>query len=173
MEPVRTDAVPADADEALTALFHAHYTGLLRLAIALHGDDLMAEDAVQDAFARTYCRWAHLRDHDRALAYLRACVANSARSGFRRLRVARRHVPPHVPHGPSAEEAVLLRDEHAVVLRALRALPARQRQVLVLRYYGELSEAAIATALGVTAGSVKKHAARGIAALGRELGADR
>jgi RNA polymerase sigma-70 factor (sigma-E family) len=171
MELPRDDEALSDADGALTALFHAHYTGLLRLATALHGDAAAAEDAVQDAFARLYCRWHGLRDPDKALAYLRSSVANSARSRFRRLRVARRHTPPHVPHAASAEESALLRDEHVVVVRALRSLPARQQEVLVLRYFGGMSETAIAAALGVSAGSVKKHASRGIAALGRELGA--
>lgn len=173
MELPRDDEALSNADTALTALFVAHYAALLRLATALHGDGSVAEDAVQDAYARLYSRWRSMRDPDKALAYLRACIANSARSRFRRLRVARQHTPPHVPHAASAEESVLLRDEHVVVVRALRALPARQQEVLVLRYFGEMSETAIAAALGVSAGSVKKHAARGIAALGRELGAGR
>jgi RNA polymerase sigma-70 factor (sigma-E family) len=157
-------------DDALTALFAAHYAGLLRLATALHDDAQAAEDAVQDAFARMYCRWDRLRDPDQALGYLRTCVANSARSRFRRLRVARRHAPEHVPHAASAEEVALDRGDHAGVLAALDTLPGRQRQVLVLRYYAQLSEADIAQTLGVSAGTVKQHAARGIAALGRALG---
>lgn len=171
MELPRDDEALTDADDALTALFHAHYAGLLRLATALHGDGAVAEDAVREAFARLYSRWRGPRDPDRALACLRACVANSARSRFRKLRAARRHTPPHVPHAASAEEPALLRDEHVAVIRALRDLPARQQEVLVLRYFGEMSETAIAASLGVSSGSVTKHAARGIAALGRELGA--
>ena len=167
------DPATGDADSALSALFAAHYGGLLRLATALHGDPQAGEDAVQDAFARMYLRWDRLRDPDLALGYLRTCVANSARSRFRRLRVARRYVPAFVPYAASAEEHALERGDHEDVLAALKALPRRQQQVLVLRYYGQLTEAEIAGTLGIAAGTVKQHAVRGIAALGRALGEQR
>ena len=158
-----------DADSALTELFRGHYASLLRLAVLLADDHASAEDLVQDAFARMHRSWARLRDPDKALAYLRASIANGARSRLRRLRTARRHVEPPWPHVPSAEESAAGRAEHAEVLAALDGLPHRQRQVLVLRYYAELSEAEIAATLGISAGAVKSHAHRGIAALTRSL----
>ena len=170
MTSIAAEPEALSADAALTGLFAAHYTRLLRLAFVLTGDAEAAEDAVQDAFARTYCRWGRLRDPDLALAYLRTCVVNVTRSRFRRLRVARRHVPEHVAYAASAEDLAMERGDRADVVAALRRLPARQREVLVLRYYGRLSEAAIAEMLGISAGSVKQHASRGIAALGRALG---
>ena len=102
---------------------------------------------------------------DDPLKYLRTAVINGARSGLRRRRSARRYVPPTVRAEPGADEAVLVRAEHVAVLVALRALPRRQRECLVLRYYADLSEAEIASTLGISAGSVKSHSHRGMAAL--------
>jgi RNA polymerase sigma-70 factor (sigma-E family) len=154
-----------DADTALTQLFRAHYAGLLRLAVLLADDHAGAEDLVQDAFVRMHRSWGRLRDPDKALAYLRACVVNGSRSRLRRLRTARRHHEPPSPDAPSAEQVAADHQEHADVYAALDRLPQRQRQVLVLRYYGDLSEAEIAATLGISAGAVKSHAHRGIAAL--------
>lgn len=162
--------VPAlDADTALTELFRAHYASLLRLAVLLADDRATAEDLVQDAFAKMHRSWGRLRDPDKALAYLRASITNGSRSRLRRLRTARRNPEPMVQAARSAEEIVADRQEHAEVYAALDRLPARQRQVLVLRYYSDLSEAEIASALGISAGAVKSHAHRGIAALEKAL----
>lgn len=158
-----------DADTALTELFRAHYASLLRLAVLLADDHATAEDLVQDAFARMHRSWGRLRDPDKALSYLKASVANGARSRLRRLRTARRHVEPAWPPVPSAEESAADRAEHADVLAALDGLPRRQREVLVLRYYADMSEAEIASTLGISNGAVKSHAHRGIAALTRSL----
>lgn len=159
---------PADRDEALSALFTAHYAGLLRLAV-LMVDPATAEDVVQDAFARLYGRWRTLRDPAKALPYLRSCVLNGARSRLRHLKTAARHAPPRDADAVSAEDAALVHAEHEEVLAALDRLPQRQREVLVLRYYLDLAEADIAKTLGITAGSVKQHASRGMAALTRSL----
>lgn len=162
-----------DADAALTQLFRAHYPSLLRLAVLLADDRATAEDLVQDAFVRMHRAWGRLRDPDKALAYLRTCVVNGSRSRLRRLRTARRNAEPRPTDAPSAEVVAAERQEHADVYAALHRLPARQRQVLVLRYYGELSEAEIAAALDISAGAVKSHAHRGIAALEHALEAAR
>lgn len=162
-----------DADAALTQLFRAHYAGLLRLAVLLADDHATAEDLVQDAFVRMHRSWGRLRDPDKALAYLRASVANGSRSRLRRLRTVRRHPEPPPPAAPSAEELAVDRQDHADVYAALDGLPARQRQVLVLRYYGDLSEAEIASTLGISPGSVKSHAHRGLAAIEKSLEAGR
>ena len=161
--------LPRDADGAVTALFRAHYASLVRLAVLLVDDDGSAEDLVQDAFARLHRRWGRLRDEDAAYGYLRTCVVNGSRSRLRRLRTARRYVAPHSPDDPSPEGHAILREEHAAVRAALRELPARQREVLVLRYWSDLSEAEIAGTLGISRGAVKSHASRGLAALTRSL----
>jgi RNA polymerase sigma-70 factor (sigma-E family) len=157
------------ADDALTLLFRAHYAGLVRLALVLADDHASAEDVVQDAFAKMHRSWGRLRDPDRALSYLRAAVVNGGRSRLRRLRVARAYVPPHPLDAASAEERAVDREDTTEVLAALRRLPTRQREVLVLRYYADLSEAEIATTLGLSTGAVKSHAHRGLAALTRAL----
>ncbi len=109
-----------------------------------------------------------LLDGDRLPAYLRSAVLNGARSHLRHRRMARRHVQP-VP-GPSAgPEADPLAGDHDRVLVALRSLPDRQRAVLALRYYLDLPEAEIARTLGISAGSVKTHAHRGLATLAERL----
>ena len=151
----------------LPALFHAHYRRLLALAVLVSDDPATAEDLVQEAFARLHGR--HLADPDRALAYLRATVLNLSRSRLRRLRTARKHDRPDDRVLPSAEDAALLRADQRAVLDALRTLSPRQRQALVLRYWEDLSEAQVAAAMGLSAGAVKSHTARGVAALRRLL----
>lgn len=162
-------AVPRDAGEAVTALFRAHYAGLVRLAVLLVDDDGGAEDVVQDAFARLHRRWGRLRDEEAAYGYLRTAVVNGSRSRLRRLRTSRRYAEPQPGTAPSPEGDVIVHEEHAAVRTALAALPRRQREVLVLRYYAGLTEADIAADLGVSRGAVKSHASRGIAALTRTL----
>ncbi len=162
-------SLPPDRDEAVTALFHAHWTSLVRLARLLVHDTETAEDVVQDAFAHLHRRWGSLHDPDAALFYLRASVANGSRNQLRGRRTARLRIVPERLAQPSAETAVLEREEHRAVLAGLAELPWRQKQVLVLRYYVDLSEAQIAIALGISPGAVKSHASRGIAALTRRL----
>ena len=161
------DALPAARDDAVTALFHAHWSALVRLSRLLVDDVETAEDVVQEAFAQLHRRWGSLKDADRALFYLRAAVANGSRNQLRSRRVRRLHHEPTSPPVDSAESVAVDRDEHRAVIRHLRGLPWRQRQVLVLRYYLDLSEAQIAETLGISTGAVKSHASRGVAALAR------
>jgi RNA polymerase sigma-70 factor (sigma-E family) len=172
-EPARDDARVWSADDAVTALFSAHYRGLVRLAVLLLHDETAAEDVVQDAYVALHRRWWRLRDADKALAYLRTSVVNGARSALRHRGVADRYVAARravdEPTVASAESGALALLRHREVLEAVRRLPARQREAIVLRYYGELSEAEIADAMGVSKGSVKSHAARGMAALRESL----
>ncbi len=161
------------ADEALERLYAAHYRGLLRLAVLLVRDRETAEEVVQDAFVAMHGRWGRLRDPERALAYLRQTVLNRARSALRRRGVERRHLPRQVAPQPGADATVLAAERRAQVLDALRALPRRQREVLALRYYVDLDEAAIARTLGISRGAVKSHASRGAATLRAHLGAER
>jgi RNA polymerase sigma-70 factor (sigma-E family) len=165
-----TAVAPAwGADDAVTHLYAAHYGSLVRLAALLLHDTAVAEEVVQDSFVAMHGAWRRLSDPERALAYLRQSVVNRSRSALRRRAVAQRNAPPPAPAPASAEQGALLALEHAAVLAALRRLPQRQREVLVLRYYADLSEAEIADAIGVSRGAVKSHASRAMAALRAEL----
>ena len=163
------DALPQGRDEAVTVLFHMHWASLVRLARLLVDDVETAEDVVQEAFAQLHRRWGSLRDPERALFYLRAAVANGSRNHLRSRRVRRLHVQDAPMPMASAESEAMAREEHRAVLGHLRQLPWRQRQVLVLRYYLDLSEAQIADALGISTGAVKSHASRGVTSLGRRI----
>lgn len=161
-----TASAPAwGADEAVTHLYAAHYRSLVRLAALLLRDTASAEEVVQDAFVAMHGAWRRLDDPDRALAYLRQSVVNRSRSALRHRSVVERHVPAASPDAASAEHGALAALERESVLAALRALPVRQREVLVLRYYADLTEADIADTLGISRGAVKSHASRGMAAL--------
>ena len=155
------------ADRAVTVLYQSHYAALVREAALLVGDVATAEDVVQDCFIALHRAWWRVRDHSTALFYLRRSVINKSRSVLRRRVVADRHPPLLAPELPSAEESALAAEQRSSVLAALsavraalRALPARQREVLVLRYYADLPETQIAAVLGISKGSVKVHAAR-------------
>jgi RNA polymerase sigma-70 factor (sigma-E family) len=164
-----------DADTALVHLYRAHYAALVRLAILLADDNATAEDLVQDAFVQLHRNAKRLRDPGAALGYLRACVVNGGRSRLRRLQTSRAHLASQTAeaHAPSPDEHVLLTEGQREVLAAVQALPERQRQVLVLRYYADCTEADTADALGISIGAVKSHAHRAIASLGKKLEASR
>jgi RNA polymerase sigma-70 factor (sigma-E family) len=163
------------ADEAVEQLYAAHWARLVRLSVLLVRDTGTAEEVVQDAFVAVHARWGKLREPEKALAYLRQAVVNRSRSALRHRAVVLRHAEREADPSPApgADEASLAVERRGAVLDAMRALPPRQREVLALRYYLELSEAEIADTLGIARGSVKAHASRGSAAL-RELldGAD-
>jgi RNA polymerase sigma factor (sigma-70 family) len=114
--------------------------------------------------------WWRLRDTNRALPYLRRTVINKSRSVLRHRAVADRHLPAPAPELPSAEETALAGVQGSSVLTALAALPCRQREVVILRYYSDLSEAEIAAVLGISRGAVKSHAARAKGSLRAVLG---
>lgn len=163
------------ADEAISDLYAAHWTGLVRLAWLLLRDDLAAEEVVQDAFIAVHRRWDSLRDHEKAAAYLRRAVVNGARSGLRHRGVEERYLTreqgaPTPRTEASAEDRVLDAEATSTIIAALGRLPQRQKEVLTMRYYLDLSEAQIADALGISAGSVKAHAHRGLASLRDRMG---
>lgn len=159
-----TAAPDGDADTALTALFGAHYAGLVRLAALLVRSSGEAEEIVQDAFVAMHGRWSRLREPDKAVGYLRRTVVNSARSSHRRHAVADKHRVALLDVAPAVDAAAAV-ESRAAVIEALHRLPQRQREVLVLRYYGDLTEADIATTLSISRGAVKTHASRGLTAL--------
>jgi len=148
---------------ALEDLFALHYDELVRLASGLLDRDEACEEAVQDVFAAMLA--ADTRpEPGRELAYLRSAVLNRARSGLRRRWVRRRTtLIPVDPADPV--DALVDRLEHERILETIRRLPRRQSEVLILRYQADLSEAEIATTLGISTGSVKTHASRGLAAV--------
>ena len=164
---------PADgtveAPLTLEDLYRQHRMRLVRLAILLVDESATAEDVVQEAFTGLHRHWTGLRDEAAALGYLRTAVVNGSRSVLRRRKTARGYVPPHQANARSAESLAMLTTEHQSVVAALGQLPPRQREVLVLRYYGGMSEAEIATATGVSRGTVKSSASRALDALQRIL----
>ena len=169
--------LPSDPDVAIAELYRDHWHRLVRLAWLLLRDQLAAEDVVQDAFVATHRSWASIRDGGRVVGYLQTSVVNGCRSVQRHAVVVDRQnlreaaaadAPGRGSHG-SAETHVLRSAERHAVMDALRALPSRQREVLVLRYYSDLSEAQIAHALEISPGAVKTHAHRGLTALRRTI----
>jgi DNA-directed RNA polymerase specialized sigma24 family protein len=149
-----------NADQALTVLYETHYRALTQLATLLVSDVATAEDMVQDAFVAMHGAWRQLRDGDRALLYLQQVVVRRARSG----RPARGGPDGGAPGRPSAGRRNGVEPEPRLVA-ALRSLPARQREALVLRYYANLPEAQIGLAMGISGRAVSNHVARGMSAL--------
>jgi RNA polymerase sigma-70 factor (sigma-E family) len=150
------------------ALFEAHHAHLIRLAGLMTGSADVAQDVVADVFAQLLRRPNAAIDDPRA--YLRRCVVNEVRSRGRRLsRRARLSSRIEVGSGSSSgfEEPHAERDR---IVAALLQLPARQRHVLVLRHFEDLSEAQTASILGIPAGTVKSTSARGAARLRELLG---
>jgi RNA polymerase sigma-70 factor (sigma-E family) len=167
---VQPDAV---AGTDLVALYRAHYQPLVRLAAILLDDLASCEEVVQDAFVNVHLARGRVEDPAKLAAYLRSAVLNGARSQLRKRAVRRRVQPAPPDPSPPAEWSAVLRDDQAAVLEALRALPGRQRDVLVLRFYLDLSERDIAQTLGIAQGTVKTHTRRGLETLARRLEARR
>ncbi|HET9081391.1 MAG TPA: SigE family RNA polymerase sigma factor [Trebonia sp.] len=154
-----------NASEVVTEIYTAHYKQLVRLAVMLVHDLQTAEEVVQDAFEAMNLAWLRLRDSEKALAYLRQAIVNRSRSELRHRKVVETHAPKPPPDEQSAEHAALTLLERSAVTSALRTLPVRQREAIVLRYYGDFTEADIAKAMGISRGAVKSHTARAMAAL--------
>lgn len=165
------EPIPQERVDVAT-LFADNHLSLVRLAIFMVGDLATAEDVVQDAFARTHAGRRRLRDPGRALAYVRSAVLNGCRSVLRRRAVAFRRAVPYEPPIWSAESVVMIGEDRREVLAALRDLPRRQREALVLRYYFDLSYDEIAETMGVGSSTARSTITRGLAALGRKLGED-
>lgn len=159
------------ADRAVQVLYAEHYRSLVRLAALLASDPATAEELVQDAFVAVHDAWGQLRDTDRALAYLRRCVVAGSRSRQDRPVLAR-IAPGPAPGRPAAGQAAPARHS-PTLMAALRALPAFQREALVLRYYAGLAEPEVAAAMGISRRSAGKHLARALSALQDRLPAAR
>ncbi|WP_407699193.1 SigE family RNA polymerase sigma factor [Streptomyces alkaliterrae] len=175
--PASRPAIPApreDADEAmaagttvdhLTETYQAHYRSLLGLAALLLDDTASCEDVVQEAFIRVHSARARVKDPDKTLAYLRQTVVNLSRSTLRRRIIGLKLLSKPMPDMASAEEGAYEQLERDELKRALRGLQRRQREVLVLRYFADMTEEQVAQTLGISRGSVKAYGSRGIAAL--------
>ena len=160
----------ADADAAVAQLYAAHWRQLVRLSVLLVHDQAAAEDVVQDAFVAMHGKWSRLRDPDKALAYLRQAVVNRSRSALRHRVVVERHARTSSAGDVTVDGPTVGGARRDAVRAALLRLSERQREVLVLRYYLDWSEAQIADALGISRGAVKAHAHRGSTALRELLG---
>lgn len=174
-QPLTGHGAPEDSEPLhlgevqIEALYLAHYRQLVGLARLILGGNAAAEDIVQEAFIRVYGSWSKIRDPDRAASYLRSTTINLARSVLRRQQTALRYAPdpPAEPAGP--EEQVLAKVSNAGVIDALRLLPWRQQQVIMLRYYADLSVLETARTLQISAGTVKTHGFRALATLAEAL----
>ena len=160
------------ADRAVTELYSQQYRPLVRLAALLVRDTPTAEEVVQDAFVAMHDAWQRLRDAENALAYLRQAVVNRSKSVLRHRTVVDRNLAKTTPDMPSAEHGALVLLERSAVVAALRHLPDRQREAIVLRYYADLTEAEIAATMGISRGAVKSHTSRGMIALRSALERD-
>jgi len=154
-------------------MYGTQYRPLVRMSAMLLGDTGAAEEVVQESFIAVHAAWRRLRDIDKAVPYLRRSVLNRSRSILRHRMVTDRHMPVREPDMPSAEQGAIAQFERSAVIEALRSLPARQREALVLKFYLELSEEEIAAAMKISTGAVKSHTSRGKAALRTALEPER
>jgi RNA polymerase sigma-70 factor (sigma-E family) len=145
----------------VSQLYAQHRLALVRMAVLLVDDVASAEDVVQDAFFALHRNSARLRDPQAALGYLRKSVLNGARSALRHRRTRRSYLRAAEPeHAQLADHPLLRSAEQERLLAAVRRLPVRDQQVLMLRYWSDLSEAEIAEALNISRGTVKSTASR-------------
>ena len=158
-----------ETEVAFDELYRTQWHHMVRVSMLLVDDVESAKDCVQDAFVGLYRK--PLRNPDAQLAYLHRSVVNAARSMLRRRGTIRRHLSnAEIEPVQGADHALIVSAEHTALMAALRGLPQRQREVLVLRYWSELAEAEIATALGIRPGTVKSAASRALSALENTLG---
>ena len=172
LRAVVTEPGQWNAELAVIELYSLQYKSLVRLAAMLVRDTSTAEEVVQDAFIAMHDGWHRLKDADKALAYLRQAVVNRSRSVLRHRMVVEKNAPKPAPDMPSAEHGAMALLERSEVIAALRDLPERQREAIVLRYYADLSEADIAATMGISRGAVKSHTARAMASLKAALEQD-
>lgn len=156
----------SSADEQwLRELYDAQWVALVRLAVLLLGSSDQAEELVQDAFVAVHQRRDQFDSQAAAAAYIRASVVNRSRSVHRHRAVVNRYraEPGVAPKSP--EQLITEQQSGTEVMEALETLSQRQREVVIMRYYSDASEAEIADTLGISRGAVKSHAHRAIQAL--------
>jgi RNA polymerase sigma-70 factor (sigma-E family) len=157
----------------VSALYRTYRLAMVRLAVLLVDDTASAEDVVQDAFAALYRNQGGIREPEAAMAYVRKSVVNGCRSALRRRQTVRLHVLVAPPDEPAADAGLLLAEDQRAVLTAVHQLAPRQQEVLVLRYWSNLSEAEIAATLGISRGAVKSTASKAVDRVEQILGGAR
>jgi RNA polymerase sigma-70 factor (sigma-E family) len=155
--------VHAELDGEFREFMHARWPAMVRLAYALTGDQGHAEDVAQTAFARAYASWPRVSRAGNPEAYVRRIVVNENLNRFRKHRVAERLTGTLPESG--TPDATRTSDDRSALIAALQQLGPRQRAVVVLRYWLDLSETEVATALGCSVGTVKSQASRALASL--------
>ena len=156
------DIITTDDGEDFSAFATSRWPGLVRLAFGLTGDRWTAEDIAQTTLARAYVAWRRVSRADDPDAYLRRILVNASNRRFRRRRVAEQ---PGDPPETAVEGPADLVSERTALLAALRQLPPRQRAVVVLRYWEDLTDAQIAATLGCSPGTVRSQLSRALAKL--------
>jgi RNA polymerase sigma-70 factor (sigma-E family) len=170
-ETAEASAVRSAAADVVAELYRTEATSLVRLARIFTDDRNAAEDLVQEAFIRFQRTVDRIKDPDKAAPYMRSIVLNLARDHNRRGLMSLRHQETREPPPQAAvEEQALASEDRREVLSAVLALPARQRDCVVLRFYLDLSEREIAETMGISPNSVKTHCRRALAALEKRLG---
>jgi RNA polymerase sigma-70 factor (sigma-E family) len=148
--------------EEFADFVHANFSSLMTIAVAVSGSRVEAEDLVQTALTNAYPRWHKIRP-DQALAYLRRSIVNAHVSRWRRHRGAEFSVAePPEGFSPASTHGV---DDRLTLVPLVRALPPRQRAVIVLRYLCDLGDREIAQTLGISEGTVRSQAKRALATL--------
>lgn len=163
--PEVVEVVAGTTVDHLTETYQAHYRSLLGLAALLLDDTASCEDVVQEAFIRVHSARKKVRDREKTLAYLRQTVVNLSRSALRRRILGLKLLSKPMPDMASAEEGAYDLLERDDLIKAMRGIQRRQREVLVLRYFADMTEVQVAETLGLSLGSVKAYGSRGIAAL--------
>ena len=158
-----------DADEGFVEFVSARWTRLLRMSYLLTSDAAAAEDLLQTAMEKTYARWSKVSRMEAPEAYVRKLMVNAVISTRRRPGWGREWLRAVLPERatPLADNAAV---DHALLWPLVCALPERQRTVVVLRYYEDLTESETADLLGCTVGTVKSQAHDAMRALRRGLG---
>jgi RNA polymerase sigma-70 factor (sigma-E family) len=145
----------------------ARSAALLRVSFLLCGDAALAEDLLQTTLTKTYLAWRRLGGMESVEAYARRVLVNTATSWWRR-RWRGERPTAELPERPARDETDRYGDRDAI-WRLLQTLPTRQRAVLVLRYYEDLTESDTAALLGLSVGTVKSHTSRALATLRERL----
>lgn len=170
LDTTETSQAEPSRQEEFGQFMAARWPGLVRLAYGLTGDRWLAEDIAQAALASAYAAWWRVRRADDPDAYVRRILINASHRRFRRRRVAEQaHEPQQLASSPLADAAVAdpaeLIGERSALLAALRELPTRQRAIVLLRYWDDLSDAQVAAVLGCAPGTVRSQASRALAKL--------
>ncbi|PUA83047.1 SigE family RNA polymerase sigma factor [Nocardioides currus] len=152
-----------DKDSDFSAYMAARQTALYRTAYLLAGDHASAEDLLQNAFAKLYLSWDKVRDREALDGYVRRIMVNENNSLWRRAWKRREHSTDAVPE--TASHATYDDGLGSALWSYVSTLPPKQRSVVVLRYYEQLSEAEVADVLGISVGTVKSQASRALAGL--------